>query len=357
MVMKHSISALACALTLGLATGGYAQKTAQNTVPRASTLKHLSFNVDGSPLKTPVQTNGAASTVAKKSSISFLPQLTPLEQALQLAAAPSAMPVTSGAWKTGAAANGGPQRRAITDTDYYECIANSYVFTGSGLNDVLDDVYLPAGIASKGTGVTLTGFEFLVISRGAAAENVFGQITFYDQINTANAANVAMTPLQTYNFSMATPLAPNTIGDLPLAPAAGSTPFVMTHDLGSTGNARYGVRIAFYTDATYTTINPDMRVVFTEYDRPQTGESFDVAWNDPAKNGLFPAANSFYFGGGPHYTNLFLILSGTSNNDVTYSALGSVTLQGLTTNTPAPVGDVHAYVHNHADCGAQGIYL
>ena len=331
MYVKHCFSAFACALTLGLATGGYAQQ-AKTQAPGSA-----------APAVYPI------TTAYPEGYALAAPALLTPSQVFHTAIPVKVFPHTDG-----------PHALAITNQPIYRSgdtvgganFDNTFIGTTDSagllaLSDVLDDIYLPSGIAGT-AGVTLTGFA-AVASAVNSTPTAYGRLIIYDSIDDLNATNGAVNQLAMYDFEI-----DNLV---PGSPTLGSTgvqgkfdipvgqQIVLTHDLSATGNQRYGVATRFYTDATRTTISKDIGVTFVYDDgkpgdnRPTLGESFGGFFPDNDYSGNFQTPGksgfSYVWQGAGYESNIFMELDGTSANNLTFDASGTLTFQGLPHGSPA----------------------
>ena len=314
MRFNRYISAFACALTIGLATGGHAQRA---TMDR------------------PIRSNAPSARAFPSTSLQVL------EEALQ-----GVTPVHlsgSNARAVRYVNNGKSHPFAITNSAFYMAIpapGNVFYDSGDKLNSVLDDIYLPVGI-TKTSGVMLTGLKLAVVNGDPATvttpSEIHGVITIYDKLDTTQTANIAVTPLASYafDFTGADALPQGFYTTVTLTP---TTPITLTHDTGTTGGFRYAVTLATFDDAAHTIYSQHIFAGFTYGNGtstlPQVGYSADVFWSDDAKTNTFPNSPVF-FNGPPFVSNLALELDGTSPDDLTYNVSGTFIYPALPHGAPA----------------------
>ena len=370
MYRKPYLSALACALTLGLATSGYAQK-ARTAQAQLHSSQKTSTATTSRARKARPQAQASAGRNIYPVTIAFPDGYVPSAPRL---ITPADMFHTVVPVQVTPRSSGGPQSRAITNQAIYRegdtvatkanfnnTFVGNYDAAGDVITDALDDIYLPAGLA-KGAGVTLTGFTAVASSIDNTA-TAYGRLTIYDSIDQLNAINGAVNKLAMYDFEIDN-LVPGsaTLGTTGVQgsftiPAASQ--IALTHDLGSTGNERYGVAVTFYTDATRTAISHSVADTFVYDDgvvgdgSPSIGTSLEGFFTDVDYSGNYQTAGkagySDYFGGS-NLSNFFLELDGTSANNLTYTVDGfdgsdgtaslgdgGVTFSGLTSSAQKPV--------------------
>ena len=343
MVMKFGVPALACALTLGLATEGYAQSRAVRVISLSPGVSVKSVRSAAAPSPTGARFAASLATLPLSSApLSSSPNLITWQQAFNMTDA------QAGQTRQGAAPQQtGPRSLAITNQSVYENFPNTAdggVFFGNGLVDVLDDVALPYGITS-GVGVTVTSIFAAVGNPGTAAQPIHGVLTIYDKLDYANTTNIARNVIATFPFDadykgVAT-VAAGRVAIIEVTPGA-ATPLVLTHDLGTTGSdasgisnrAPYGVEVALFSDAAHTVPSPNVYPLFSSSTQVQVGRSVDFAFR-PA-SGVFTTNNTsiFAFQGYPSLTNLTLEINGTSPNDLTYNVSSTLNFPALPSGAP-----------------------
>ena len=171
-------------------------------------------------------------------------------------------------------------------------------------------------------------------------QDLHGLLTIYDKIDTTQPANVASTPLASYQYTVTGVPANTSFSAGPYVLPATVTGPTLTHDLGTTGSGVYGVSIGYYTDTSYTTLSTTAVCRFAYGFQTQIGLSRDLFYPDIALNGTYQTGRTgpYYYGGAPYYANLQMELDGTSANNVTYDVAGKLTFTGLPAGTaPIPV--------------------
>ncbi len=369
MYAKHCFPALTCALAVGLATGGYAQKALPTQGQKTSELRiapsaRLLLKNKAQALPNAHRNRYPVNTALPDG---FVAPVAPLPSAAEVFH--TVVPV-----KVSPRAATGPQARAITNQAIYRAgdtigganfnntsIATTDSKNTLALSDVMDDIYLPAGIAS-GSGVTLTGFVAVASSFSSASVG-YGRLTIYDSIDQT-LPNAAVNKLAMYDFQINNiPAGSPTIGTTGVQQAftiPAAAQITLTHDLSSTGNQRYGIATAFYTTAARTTLSKEIAATFVYNDgvagdgSPAVGTNIFGFFPDNNYDGTYLAGGagfSYGFSGVPASdNNIFMELDGTSANNLTYTldgfddsdgsgnlSDGGVTFSGLTTSAQKPI--------------------
>ena len=314
MYVNRYISALACALTFGFATGSHAD------------------DVKSGPAK--ASSGRLPMTQAYPEGFTPAPHIAGLLSPRDIFH--TVTPVRLKPMKYVPEGATGPHPMAISGTAFYQNVGGG--FYDASAHDALDDIYLPVGIAGS-TGVTLTGFTASGRNNDTVVHDLYGMITFYDSIDLTSLSNVAVKPLASYQYTVtAVPAATSfRVGPFVLASSNVVGP-TLTHDLGTTGGGVYGVSIGYYTDTTYKTLSTTATCRFAYSFLPQIGYSGSLFWPDINNDGTFPITQpntGYWYGGPPYNANLQMELDGTSANDLTFDASGTLTFQGLPHGSPA----------------------
>ena len=327
MYAKQCLSALASAITLGLATTGYAQAPAQLAPPvpvflSPSQILHADFRVP----------------------------VTAIDQPL-----------------SGPKAFVGPTAiyNATNTASFITTTAGSKYFSGNQmfLSSVLNPFNLPAGSVGT-TGATVQNVVFGVFNNDTADHPLYATIRVYDTVDLTvdnSAAKMALPPygtlLGSYNFTVDA-THPNTraSGAVIMAVPMGSaysfrfalpttgTPLTLTHDLGTANSSPYGYQVSVYTDATRTALSEDV-TPFYQYNvvNAAIGHNYNVAWNDANGLGIF-GSGRFGFtqptDGTFDPVNLYAQIVGTTPNALTYEVFGTLffpTLPASAAGTTLPV--------------------
>ena len=334
MYVKQCFAAFACALTIGLATGGYAQTSDAVHASPSKTLsagnsftpgmtrafyttpeQALNIPLKAIPLKTLNRAKANQSLLFKQKSFVS----TPLYQDLPLIQDPADKAALYFRLSPPQALNP-PQ-------------------TGTA-SFLMDDFNLPAGMAgSTVTDVTFVARNFSNTLSATETQNVYGTITFYgDVVYTLNSDPIThivnQNPLADPIPFVITSLAP---GVRDFFNFTLPTPLVLPRDISSqTDTNQYGFAIRFYDDALHTIPSPYITAQFplATSDNPgvQLGESNDSFWYDQQNTGNFTGGYN-YFGGYPDLGNLILQINGTATHAPTYSVTGTLNFTSLMTST------------------------
>ena len=344
MYVKQCSSAFACALTLSLATGGYAQ--------RASSQRSVSVTKPLSATATIKNDTAACNLISMEDAFKITRTAHPFTVA----------PVFSRggvrAVKGGATlhSNGGTVHSFATTNSAVYANFSGNLFSGThgtAAAPILDTAVMSAArlpvYMTKGVGVTLTGIKVHVINTDPSATSLphefHGIVTLYDQFDLNNTTNAGVSPLATYafDFTGTQALPYNNESTITVGPAATDAPVLLTHDLTSAApnNLPYGVSLALFDDAAHTIPSQYIAVGFNYgyfSGLAEVGLSFGLFTEDTTNSGLYPAPKAgygYYFGGAPFNGDLAMEIDGTTPNNVNYNVGGTFIFPGLATGSPA----------------------
>ena len=363
MFIKQCLPAFACALTLSLATGGYAQSAGKTAVLRAASQKGSVKKSSVAPTAPNVVKATARRLDARKAPVATFaypsraayPLLSP-EAALQMPIRFPAATVTAA--PLGGSPNSGPKSfvygpSPIYDTTYsggYVGIFPSFPDSNGVTqytNSTLDDFDLPAGLTGT-TGATVQNFEVAFYNDDQVNSHDFHvTVLVYNAVNlnASDTADPRSGLLATIPFDVVTSgttpgIAANGLTGIRVTLATTDskgnpiTPLTLTHDRGTANEVPYGFQILVYDDAARTQLSQHVSPIYPYNSYGSvTGHSEDVAFCDFADKGSILGSDGFYFGGYPSPADLYLQIVGTSPNNPTYEFSGTLNFPSLMTST------------------------
>ena len=323
MYAKPCLPALVSAITLGLATGGYAQNPPRLHTPPVPVLLSPS-----QILKTEFTVKGGYVSVNKTP---FGPQ-----------------PFVTAA----------PIYSAFNDNGFVTDFASAKYQTGNPTytSSILDDFDLPADSVGT-TGATMQTIQLGLINEATTTKAAYITIRIYDTVdfNVNNVTSPTSPPygalLGSYTFNITTYKDPTTGVTTPGLPAGSllfpkftlpttGTPVMLKHDLGTANEKPYGIQVLAYTSNARTTLSQDISFAY-QYGAiaPEIGHSEDFAWGDFKGTGV-TGAGAFYFGGTDSTgtadpANIEVQIVGSTPNPLTYEVYGTLTFPTL----PAPAAN------------------
>ena len=332
MYVKQCFPALACALTLGFATGVYAQGTTTTSSVAKRTRSRQIAIARPHPIAARGRDQGSDAIP------SFL--LTPQQVFKTPRSGHVIGAVHVNPYGPRPAASSPLYQNIPTVIDphdalglYFRLQPPTAPLTVSAL---MDDFMLPAGMA----GSTVSDVTLMVRNFGTAPQDVYGEITFWnDVVYTLNSDPsthvVNQNSLGTTKFMI--PGLVNGIRDFYNIPL-GATPVMLTRDvLSTTDTNQYGLEVRFYDDAAHTIPSAFVTAQFplNTADNPgvQLGASIDSFWLDESNVGSFEGGYYAFTGGSPHLGNLIMQINGQAANGPTYSVSGTLKFPSLTTST------------------------
>ena len=370
MYVKQCSSALACALTLGLATGGYAQ-----TVTARSASHHAPSAIARSVVK-PTETSDTRTPVTARA-MTLAPVVNPNGVRPYLLTPGQAFNTTFPAYVVGTnLGSHRPASRAIS-TLYMNFPApanignNQFLFrfgpqtAPNTTSALLDDFDLSFG-ATGTSGAPVSDFTFLARNNSAAdaapgaTQDAYAVVKFYDSFtqNTGPAPITTTPVLAEFDVKIAA-MGPTERRYVKVT-VPSTNPLVLHDDLSNQTGIGSGFEVRFYDDLAHTMPSAHITAQFalntTANGGVQVGFSDDFIEADFANTGAFPSNAGFFFGGYPNLANLVLQINGTPQNPIRYNISGHVTFPNSSTDGPVNVvWQIHPHTAGAGDIVISGV--